>query len=104
MAGDRWSAVPLDPASRANYTIGVPDASIPSGRDSGTAVRDALQLCHDLLSQSGEAPGTHFAARILAVYASFDEAARAAFFDGLVDRFSVDPSALQRAAESYLHN
>jgi malonyl-CoA decarboxylase len=102
MAGDRWSAVRVDSTSRANYRIGVSDPSIPSGRDADTAVGDALQLCHDLVSESGEAPGSHFAARILAVYASFDEAARAAFFDGLVDRFSVDPSALQRAAESYL--
>jgi malonyl-CoA decarboxylase len=70
----------------------------------GTSVGDALGHCEDLLSERGEAPGSHFAARILAIYGSFDEAARAAFFDGLVERFSVDPSTLQHAAENYLHH
>ena len=68
------------------------------------AVRDALQGCHDLLSERGERSENGFAKDILALYGSFDEVARAAFFDGLIERLSVDPAALQRAAENYLRN
>jgi len=69
-----------------------------------TAVGDALDRCRDLLSERGETAGRSLATSIVALYGSFGEAARSAFFDGLVDRFSVDPSALQRAAECYLQN
>src|SRR3954452_15408545 len=97
MAGDRGSAVRVNHSTpRAHYTIGSLDASLPPPVDCrGTSVGDALGHCEDLLSERGEARGSHFAARILAIYGSFDEAARAAFFDGLVERFSVDPSTLQ---------
>ncbi len=80
------------------------DRSTASPGDRSAAVRDALGQCHDLLSERGEAPGNGVAKNVLAIYASFDEAARAAFFDGLIARFSVDPSALRRAAEAYVRN
>ena len=68
------------------------------------AVRSALQGCHALLSERGERSENGFSKDILALYESFDEVARAAFFDGLIDRLSVDPAALQRAAQDYLRN
>jgi malonyl-CoA decarboxylase len=71
--------------------------------DSGTLVRDALRQCRDLLSR-GELQRSRVATGILAAYARFDKAARAAFFDGLVAHFSVDRSVVQRAAENYIQN
>ena len=104
MAGDLSSTVPVNSTSRFHYRIDGPDRSAASLGDRSAAVRDALGQCHDLLSERGEAPENGVAKNVLAIYASFDEAARAAFFDGLIDRFSVDPAALQRAAEAYVRN
>jgi malonyl-CoA decarboxylase len=102
MAGVGSSAVPVNSTSRTPYRFDSPDPSTRSSGDCGTSVCEALAQCHDLLSERGETPGNGFAANVLAIYASFDEAARAAFFDGLIDRFSVDSSALERAAETYV--
>jgi malonyl-CoA decarboxylase len=101
MAGDLSSTVPVNSTSRVNYRIDGPGRSTT---EHGAAVRDALGQCHDLLSERGEAPGNGVAKNVLAIYASFDEAARAALCDGLIARFSVDPSALRRAAEAYVRN
>jgi malonyl-CoA decarboxylase len=105
ITGGSSSVVPVNStASRRRYRIDGSDASISSPADAGSAVNDALAECHHLLSERGEAQGNRLAAGILARYASFDEAARAAFFDSLADRFSVDPSGLRRAAECYIHD
>ena len=104
MAGDQPSTVPVDSTWRFHYRIDGPDLSTASRKDDGAAVRDALGRCHDLLSERGEASESSFAKDLLASYASFDEVARTAFFDGLIERFSVDSAALQRAADSYLRN
>jgi malonyl-CoA decarboxylase len=104
MAGDLSSTVPVNSTSRLHYRIDGPDQSTASPEDHSAAVRDALGQCADLVSERGEAPGNGVAKNVLAVYGSFDEAARAAFFDGLIARFSVDPSALRCAAEAYVLN
>jgi len=104
IAGGQSFAGPVKLASPAHYRIGDSDASNPSLADPGTLVRDALAQCQDLLSERGKGPGNHLATGIIAAYASFDEVSRAAFFDGLVDRFSVDASAVRRAAESYIEH
>src|SRR5262249_4216960 len=68
------------------------------------SVDDALERCRHLVCERDEARTNRLATDVLATYALFDEAARATFFDGLVDRFSIDTVALQRAAESYLRD
>jgi malonyl-CoA decarboxylase len=57
-----------------------------------------------MLASRGAAADDEAGRKILSIYQSFDEAARAAFFDGLIARFSVDPSAVRCAAEAYLRN
>lgn len=93
MAGELASTLPIDATVPLHYKI-----------DDGGSVRDALERCDDLLSNQGEAPGNEAANQLLSIYQSFDERARAAFFDSLISRFSVDPSAVRRAAEAYLRN
>ena len=93
MAGDRSSILPTDSAAPGDYKIDGP----------GLACH-ALRLCDDLLSDRGDAQDNEAGKTLLAIYRSFDEVARAAFFDGLAARFSVDPSAVRLAAEAYLRN
>jgi malonyl-CoA decarboxylase len=88
MAGDLSSTAPFEATSRVNYRIDVPDRSIASPTPSGAAVRDTLRRCRDLLAERGEAPESGSARSVLASCASFDEAARAEFFDGLIERFA----------------
>jgi malonyl-CoA decarboxylase len=85
IASDPSSTVRANSTSRVDYRIGGPDGSTPSNHDSGGSVREALGQCHDLLCESSEAQGNRLATYILAAYEAFDEAARAQFFDGLVD-------------------
>ena len=93
MAGDLSSTLPTDSTEPTDYRIDAP-----------SLVRDALGRCDDLLSNRGEAPENEAAKKLLSIYPSFDERARAAFFDGLITRFSVDPFAVRLAAESYLRH
>jgi malonyl-CoA decarboxylase len=88
IAGDCPSAVPANSMSRVDYRIGDSDGSTSSPRDPGASVRDALGQCRDLLCQSWEADGSRLATGLLAAYESFDEVARARFFDALGDRSS----------------
>jgi len=85
IASDPASAVRANSTSRVDYRIGRADGSTSSPRESGASVHDALGHCDALLCESGEAEGNPLATAILAAYESFDEAARARFFDGLVD-------------------
>lgn len=62
----------------------------------------AIARCHDLLSDRAEVPGNRIAGDVLAAYPSLDAVARAAFFDALLQEFSVEPGALRRAAEDYV--
>ena len=103
MAGDR-STVPVTSTSQLHYRIDSTGLPAGSSRDCSAAVRDALGGCHDLLSERGDTPGNGLARNILGIYASFDEAARGAFFDGLIGRCTVDPSVLRSAAEAYAAN
>lgn len=92
IARDPSSAVPANSTSRVDYGIGDSDGSTPSPRDAGASVGEALGQCHDLVGDNGGAQEYRLATGILAAYESFDEAARARFFDGLVDRSSfADP-------------
>lgn len=100
MAGDLSSTTPVTSTSPFPYRTDNPDRSLGPL----AAVREALDRCRDLLLEPGEALPTGVAQKVLALSASFDEAARGAFFDGLLERFSVDPSAVQRAAEAYVGN
>jgi malonyl-CoA decarboxylase len=104
MAGDLSSTAPVNSTSHGHYKIGGP--TLPVGPPGGhsAAVCEALERCHDLLSDRGAAPGNCAAGNVLAVYATFDETARAEFFDGLLARFSVDSSALHRPAEASARN
>ena len=106
MAGDLAPMLPVNTTSRFHYRIDDPDLSAAPCEDCvrSAAVRDALQGCHELLSERGERSENGFAQDVLALYRSFDEVARAAFFNGLIERLSVDPAALQRAAENYLRS
>jgi malonyl-CoA decarboxylase len=83
MAGDLSSTFPIDSTVPLHYRI-----------DDRGLVGEALGRCDDLLSNLGEAPGIEAGKQLLRLYQSFDERARAVFFDGLVARFSVDSSAV----------
>jgi malonyl-CoA decarboxylase len=104
MAGERSSTVPVSSTSQFHYRIDGTGLPAGSSSDSSAAVRDALGACHDLLSERGDTSGNGLASSVFDVYASSDEAARAGFFDGLIARFSLDPSAVRRAAEAYVAN
>jgi malonyl-CoA decarboxylase len=102
MAGELSLNVPGDSTSPFHYRIDHPDPLAGSAVDHRAIVRDALDACRDLLlSERGGTAENSLAKRVLALYGSFDDSARGAFFDGLIDRFSIDPAALQRAAGSY---
>jgi malonyl-CoA decarboxylase len=61
----------------------------------------AIELCHALLSERGEASGARLAADVLNAYQALDEEDVERFFDRLVDEFSVDAAAVRRSAEAY---
>ena len=101
MAGDLSSALPIDPTAPFHYKTDDPGPACP---ERSRGVRDALGRCDALLANGGEVPDDEAGKKLLSIYQSLDEAARAAFFDGLIARFSVDPSAVRGAAEAYLRN
>src|SRR5436190_5863503 len=83
MAGDLSSTFSIESTVPLPYKI-----------DDRGLVGDALRLCDDLLSDVGDAPESEAGRHLLRLYQSFDERARAGFFDGLITRFSVDPSGV----------
>jgi len=83
MAGDLSSTFPIEATVPLHYRI-----------DDSGLVGDALARCDDLLSSVGEPHGNEAGKQLLSLYQSFDERTRAAFFDGLITRFGVDPSAV----------
>jgi malonyl-CoA decarboxylase len=60
-----------------------------------------MALCRALLSERGEISGARLAGETLAVYHSFDQAGRAAFFDSLAAEFSPHPDQVAAAADAY---
>ena len=102
MSGDVSSTLPIDSTEPLHYRTDDTGLASPV-RSRG--VRDALGRCDDLLLTSrGDATDIEAGKQLLSTYQSFDESARAAFFQGLIARFSVDPSAVRGAAEAYLRN
>ena len=65
------------------------------------ATRLALELCHKLLSERGEASGAALAREALAACQGLDDAARAQFFDALAHEFSPAQDAAVAAADAY---
>jgi malonyl-CoA decarboxylase len=63
--------------------------------------RNAVTLCHALMSERGEVSGAHIAREALAAYQQLDEKALAIYFDLLVKEFSPDPEAVGRVADAY---
>ena len=64
-------------------------------------VRQAIALCHSLLSERGESSGDRIASEALRAYQSLDEHGLAGFFDLLIEEFSPDPEKVGRAGEAY---
>lgn len=58
-------------------------------------------MCQALLSERGEVSGARLATQGLTAYASLDDSARDALFDGLADDFSPDPQGVCAAANAY---
>jgi malonyl-CoA decarboxylase len=63
--------------------------------------RHAIELCHALISESGEVSGAVLARDALAAYNSLSRTALPAFFDLLVAGFSPDPAELDQAYAAY---
>jgi malonyl-CoA decarboxylase len=63
--------------------------------------RNAISLCHSLMSERGEVSGARMAREALAAYQTLDEKALAIFFDLLAKEFSPDPEAVGRVADAY---
>lgn len=63
--------------------------------------RNAIELCHALLSERGEVSGAALAREALAAFRELSDAARAAYFDLLVSEFSPDPQRIIAASEAY---
>lgn len=63
--------------------------------------RHAIELCHALISESGEVSGAVLARDALAAYNGLSRAALPAFFDLLVAGFSPDPAELDQAYAAY---
>jgi malonyl-CoA decarboxylase len=100
MAVDLSSCASIESTSPFHYkTEHLPRSTTPPP-DQRTAVDEALDGCRALLLEPADAQAA-IARKVLAQHGSFDEAARAAFLDGLLERFSVDPVAVQFAAEAY---
>lgn len=92
---------PADPAlsfqRMLRMLIGPRSGSASPRRD----VRQAVALCHTLLTEQGEFSGRRIATDALLAYAMLDAESREKFFDHLVDEFSPSPDALSRAADAY---
>ena len=69
------------------------------GLGQGETIED---LARALLSGRGESSGVAIAQRILSVYRTLEEEAKAAFFTFLLEEFCADPTALHEAASDYL--
>jgi malonyl-CoA decarboxylase len=65
------------------------------------AVRQAIALCHALLSEQGEISGVRIASAALMAYRGLDESAREDFFELLLREFSPDPEEVGRAGDAY---
>jgi len=63
--------------------------------------RQAIDLCHALLSERGEVSGAALAREVLSEYLQLPEAARALFFDLLASDFSPRPEGVAAAADGY---
>jgi malonyl-CoA decarboxylase len=63
--------------------------------------RQAIALCHALLSERGEVSGLRLASEVLAAYQSLDAPTLSAFFDLLVEELSPKPEEVSRAIETY---
>jgi len=63
--------------------------------------RQAIDICHALLSERGEVSGAALAREALAAYHTMPEAALPAFYDLLVSEFSPDPAQLTQACADY---
>jgi malonyl-CoA decarboxylase len=72
----------------------VPRAAVRRGRN-------AISLCHALMSERGEVSGARIARDALAAYQELDDAALGIYFDLLVKEFSPDPEEVGRAADAY---
>jgi malonyl-CoA decarboxylase len=70
-------------------------------RSTPPVARQALSLCHALLSERGEVSGARIGSEIFSLYESFDNDAQTAFFDGLVEEFSPNSEDIWRAATAY---
>jgi len=80
-------------------SIGRRPGSLP--RAAVRNARNAVSLCHSLMSERGEVSGARMAREALAAYQTLDEKALAIFFDLLVKEFSPDPEAVGRVADAY---
>ena len=65
------------------------------------AARQAISLCHALLSERGEVSGARLAREALASYQGLEGVALDTFFDLLVKEFSPDPEEVGRCADAY---
>jgi malonyl-CoA decarboxylase len=65
------------------------------------AAASVIARCHALLSERGEASGRLGAIETIAAYRALDEPSRTEFFLGLLNEFSPDRTALDRAIASY---
>jgi len=64
-------------------------------------VERTIELCRALLSARGEVSGARMASEVLGAYQRLNDDQVERFFDRLADSFSVDPEAVQQAAEAY---
>jgi len=63
--------------------------------------RNAISMCHSLMSERGEVSGARMAREALVAYQALDEKALAIFFDLLVKEFSPDPETVGRVSDAY---
>jgi len=63
--------------------------------------RNAISLCHALMSERGEVSGARIALDALAAYQELDDPALGIYFDLLVKEFSPDPEEVGRVADAY---
>ena len=91
MSGDLSSTFQIESTGPLHYRTDDPSLACP---ERSRGVGDALARCDDLLSSVGDAHENEAGQHLLSLYRSFDERTRAAFFDGLITRFGVDPSAV----------
>jgi malonyl-CoA decarboxylase len=61
-------------------------------------------LCHDLMSQKGEALGTAMAREVVQIYGSFTEEEKLGFFRLMLDEFSPNKDKLCELATAYIND